>query len=331
MTNTILSLTLVAFSGALTATVFTLIADRRKHKNLFGTDLTNPKLALTYSNELYKYLDSPDYKYHPYLPSLNKYTGRYTLTTLIVDLMTHLNGEERLRLQTLFRESGLETMLCHDICTAKKDITRAKLLQFYSEIVPTFDTLKQITGYLSSDNTDVRLHTLLAHINYCPEKTAALLARYPHDLPQAGQKCICQLLAARSVPIIPCCEQLLSSDKKNCILLGLNIIAYFNLTNYQSKLSKFIDSLDPNIRDHALRVMIAIRFNKIDSAVFRALNQMDEKERKRFYRMLVRAHFSTNILSSFAHFEGDSSLGIYLSQMISGHSIPLHPKAVSAN
>ncbi|MBQ4279041.1 MAG: hypothetical protein IJC16_03680 [Rikenellaceae bacterium] len=330
MTDAILSLLLNILSGALVVIALILAAGFRLRRAVLSLKASSLSLEAQYRAELYRFLDSEEPVRKVRFPLLGSPIGASTLTLLISKLAAQLYGRERERLLGLFRDLGLEKRLCNDICRAD-DAERANLLRFYTEIVPTFDTLKQITGFLRSENPDVRLYALLAHLNYCPEKTADMLMRYPHELTLSGQKEICRLLAARFVPVSDCCRRLLESGRKNCVLLGLSMIAYFDLQKYRPVILELVDSLDPAIRDGALRVLVIVRFSQIDGAVYRALDQMGEHDRKMFYRMLVRAQYSTPILSRFAKYEGDSPLAAYLNLMISGHTIPLRPIAATAH
>lgn len=312
----LISLCLAVLTMTTYAAVHTTIAERRHQR---FTKLLHDK----YLESICAAIKHPDSKAIIF-PRISSGRSKLLLSQLLGLLADSTYGYNLKPIEDIVAQYHLDRFLARR-AQHSRALHRARYIKLMLHIPLGKEAINLTTRYTTDKNPYVRLYALLLMIYNTPDHTIDIVERHPYPLNDYELSQISTLLLHKFVPpaII---EPLLSSRKSNHLLLGMELIRRYSITETTYDLTSLTLHPDTAVRNSALHTLTTMQAPLNAESLITAVTTMTLAERKDFYRLLIREGYSANALKVFTATEKDTFLADYVERAMGLHKKSLYKK-----
>lgn len=257
-------------------------------------------------------------------PRISDGRSKLLLSQLLASLSDSAHGYNLKPIEEIVAQYHLDRFLARR-AQYSRALHRARYIKLMLHMPLDKETINHITRYTTDKNPYVRLYAMMLLIYNAPDHTIDIVEHHPYPLNDFELSQISTSLLHRFVPpsIV---EPLLNSTKSNLLLLGLELIRRYSLTQTSYDLASL--TLHPNsaVRNSALHTLVTMQAPLKEQSVITAVSTMTLPERKNFYRLLINEGYSTNTLKVFTSTEKEIFLTDYVERTMGTHKKSLYKK-----
>lgn len=165
--------------------------------------------------------------------------NRIALAEAIYTVVSHTYGNDTDALRHVVEQNRLERLLLREIHLSH-GTRRARMLMLLSAIPLNADKVKQLSHYMHSHDSDIRISALTVALASSPSMAIRTIATFDFALTPFDTARIIALLRRGLLPIAY--EPLLDSNNHNLRILGLAIVRSFGIEIAEKHLHKIISA-----------------------------------------------------------------------------------------
>ena len=251
---------------------------------------------------------------HIRFPRLRESGARRLLAEIAGELSSVLYGRERDRIARLVRREGIDRFL---LARAARSCgsNRARWLRTLSALPLGERTQRLVERYEYDADREVRFSALVCRIAHHPDTVKHAVETYAFPLDTLEVTEIALLLRDRFVPENTALG-LLDSAARPGRLLGLAVVRLLGMREAVPAVYRLCTGPDPAVRFPALSTLSDLHASLDDPRVVRAVSDLSEPLRRRFYRRVVAEGYSLHALRKFLELERDGFLCEYLRRLV---------------
>ena len=252
----------------------------------------------------------------PSFPGLSLASHRKILIGQLYGLSTSMMGRQQERLNALYDNRQVKRLMDKGLGSSCK-CSKSRYLKYFSVRRMSYEQLQRVRKHLNSRNTQLRLATQLAVLNYEPRLLNDILVGYKYSLTTWDQMHIFELMLRRPTHPVDYYE-LIDHENPTVVLFALRMIRFFYLKDErEQKIIPLMSHSNEQIRYEALKTASELKLEKVDKLLLAYISEINEKHKELIIEFLIRNKLvSSGELMDFFHQEKDPVAKLHILESI---------------